>query len=64
MFDHRNGTYEVAFLLIEPGTYTLKAYLEHSLCDGLKDPPDNWFIVGKNLPNLSQGCFLHFAITV
>eukprot|EP00795_Rhopilema_esculentum_P002928 gene2928-1170_t len=47
VFDHRNGTYEVAFLLIEPGTYTLKAYLEHSLCDGLKDPPDNWFIVGN-----------------
>ena len=47
VLDHQNGTYEVLFLVIEPGTYTVHAYLEHSLCDGLKEPPDNWFILGK-----------------
>ena len=47
VFDHQNGTYEVVFLIIEPGIYTVHAYLEHSLCDGLKEPPDNWFVIGE-----------------
>ena len=47
VLDHQNGTYEVLFLVIEPGVYTVHAYLEHSLCDGLKEPPHNWFIIGK-----------------
>ena len=48
VFDNQNGTYEVAFLLFEPGLYRIQAYLEHSICNGLKEPPDNWFIIGKS----------------
>ena len=47
VFDHMNGTYEVVFLITEPGNYQVEAILDHSLCDGLKDPPLDWFIVGK-----------------
>ncbi len=47
IFDHQDGTYEVVFLLCEPGVYSLHAYLEHSLCEGLRDPPDNWYIIGE-----------------
>ena len=47
VIDQQNGTYEAIFLLTEPGTYRISTYLEHSLCNGLKDPPDNWFIIGK-----------------
>lgn len=47
VFDNQNGTYEVAFLLFEPGLYRIQAYLEHSICNGLKEPPDNWFIIGN-----------------
>lgn len=47
LFDHMNGTYEVVFLITEPGNYQVEAILDHSLCDGLRDPPPDWFIVGK-----------------
>ncbi|XP_078350724.1 uncharacterized protein LOC144635498 isoform X1 [Oculina patagonica] len=47
VFDHMNGTYEVVFLITEPGNYQVEAILDHSLCDGLKDPPLDWFIVGN-----------------
>ena len=47
VFDHLNGTYEVVFLITEPGNYQVEAILDHSLCDGLRDPPPDWFIVGK-----------------
>lgn len=46
VFDHMNGTYEVLFLIIEPGDYQVEAILDHSLCDGFTDPPPNWFIFG------------------
>ncbi|XP_068704449.1 uncharacterized protein [Montipora foliosa] len=46
VFDHANGTYEALFLLTEPGNYQLKIYLDYSLCDGLKEPPKDWFILG------------------
>lgn len=46
VFDHMNGTYEVLFLIIEPGDYQVEAILDHSLCDGFTDPPPNWFVVG------------------
>ena len=48
VFDHRNGSYEALFLIMEPGVYDIHIYLDYSLCDGLKDPPRNWFIVGKS----------------
>lgn len=47
LFDHENGTYEALFLLTEPGNYHLMIYLDYSLCDGFKDPPRDWFIIGN-----------------
>ena len=47
VFDHENGTYEILFLIMEPGNYQVKIFLDFSLCDGLKDPPADWFIKGS-----------------
>ena len=47
VFDHENGTYEALFLLTEPGVYKVMIVLDYSLCDGLKDPPRDWFIKGN-----------------
>ena len=46
-FDHGNGTYEFLFLVMDLGVYKLDITLDYSLCDGFRDPPKNWFIVGK-----------------
>ena len=46
VFDYRNGTYEFLFLVMDPGVYKLDITLDYSLCDGYRDPPKNWFIVG------------------
>lgn len=47
VIDHGNGTYEVLFLILEPGTYFASIVLDYSLCDGMKNPPDYWFMIGK-----------------
>lgn len=47
VFDHSNGTYEFLFLAMDPGVYKLDITLDYSLCNGYRDPPKNWFIVGK-----------------
>lgn len=47
VFDHGNGTYEFLTLVMDPGVYKLDITLDYSLCDGYRDPPKNWFIVGK-----------------
>ena len=47
VFDHANGTYEFLFLVMDPGVYKLDITLDYSLCDGYRDPPKSWFIVGK-----------------
>lgn len=47
VIDLGNGMYEVLFLILDPGNYCVSAVLDHSLCDGMKDPPDYWFISGK-----------------
>ena len=47
VFDHENGTYEAIALIVEPGEYVVEAILDYSLCDGLKDPPKDWFKVGE-----------------
>ena len=49
VFDHMNGTYEIVFLITEPGNYQVEAVLDHSLCNGFRDPPSEWFIVGKSI---------------
>ena len=60
VFDHQNGTYEAMALLVEPGKYSIRAYLENSLCDGLKDPPEYWFRLGKYYSLLSLSWSLCF----
>ncbi|KAJ7379993.1 hypothetical protein OS493_012755 [Desmophyllum pertusum] len=47
VIDLGNGMYEVLFLILDPGNYCVSAVLDHSLCDGMKDPPDYWFISGN-----------------
>ena len=47
VFDHTNGTYEVLFLLLEPGNYSVEIRLDTTQCDGLTDPPSDWFIKGE-----------------
>ena len=49
VFDHRNGSYEILFLILRPGNYCVSAVLDHSICEGMKDPPDYWFISGKKI---------------
>lgn len=49
VFDLSNGTYEVVFLAIEPGMYRAEIMLDYTLCDGLRDPPDDWFKIGMCL---------------
>lgn len=47
VFDHGNGTYEVLFLAMEAGVYRTNVILDFTLCNGFKDPPVDWFIVGE-----------------
>ena len=48
VIDLNNGKYEVLFLPMEPGNYTADVFLDYSLCDGYRDPPDDWFIQGMS----------------
>ena len=64
VIDHRNGSYEVLFLIIQHGNYCMSAVLDHSLCDGMKDPPDYWYISGNRVSaslyvrgNVEVSCF-------
>ncbi|KAJ7318450.1 hypothetical protein OS493_037929 [Desmophyllum pertusum] len=34
--------------VMDPGVYKLDITLDYSLCDGYRDPPKNWFIVGNS----------------
>ena len=54
VIDHGNGTYEVLFLILEPGTYFVSIVLDYSLCDGMKNPPDYWFMLGKLRPQWTE----------
>ena len=49
VFDLGNGTYEVMFLPVEPGTYDVEIVLDYTLCDGFREPPDDWFVIGEAL---------------
>ncbi|KAL9978836.1 hypothetical protein ACROYT_G016406 [Oculina patagonica] len=44
--DHNDGTYEVMFLAVEPGNYSAQVFLDFTLCDGFRDPPEDWYIKG------------------
>jgi len=61
VIDHGNGTYEVLFLILEPGTYFASIVLDYSLCDGMKNPPDYWFMLGK-LRSRLRALFSLYAI--
>ena len=47
--DHLDGNYEGSFILPvnSSGLYFLHCTLEHSLCDGIRDPPPDWFRKGS-----------------
>ena len=47
VIDLKNGQYEVIFMPLDPGRYRAEIYLDYSLCDGFRDPPEDWFIRGK-----------------
>lgn len=47
IIDHQNGLYEVLMLFTEPGVYVAEIVLEFTLCDAFRDPPENWFRIGK-----------------
>ena len=49
IIDHDNGLYEVVMLITEPGNYLANIYLDYTLCDGLREPPDGWFTNGKHI---------------
>ena len=48
VIDHDDGTYEVMFLALEPGNYSAKVFLDYTLCEGYRDPPEDWYIKGSN----------------
>ena len=57
IFDLANGQYEVMFLMADPGVYKLDITLDYTLCDGYRDPPNNFFIKGMlNLRITSYIC--------
>lgn len=59
VIDHKNGTYEALFLVMEAGVYTMNITLDFTFCEGFLDPPVDWFIVGKSLLSFSAQTYLH-----
>lgn len=53
VYDKNNGLYEAVFLIEEPGLYRAEIVLDYSLCEGFKDPPLDWFILGNRGRNFS-----------
>ena len=47
VFDLGNGVYEVVFLIVEAGIYYVDITLDYTLCNGFRDTPENWFILGN-----------------
>ena len=46
VFDYNNGSYEALALIMDPGVYIVDIRLDYTLCDGLRDPPLEWFRKG------------------
>ena len=46
LFDFNNGEYSGVFQIPKPGNYELQITLEYSVCEGMTDPPSNWFTKG------------------
>ena len=49
--DQQNGKYVGYFIIPSPGRYSLNIVLEHSLCEGLTNQPDGWFLKGMYVEN-------------
>lgn len=47
VIDHNDGTYELLFLVMVPGRYKVQVILDYTQCEGIKDPPQDWFARGK-----------------
>lgn len=47
VIDHSNGTYEVLLFTMDQGVYFVYIFLDYSLCNGLRDPPIDWFKKGE-----------------
>lgn len=45
--DFGNGSYQFKFLPLYSGTYHIEISLEYTLCDGVKEPPPDWFRRGE-----------------
>lgn len=56
VIDHGNGTYEVLFLAMEAGVYKASVILDFTSCNGFKDPPVDWFIIGES--NITIGLLI------
>eukprot|EP00112_Aurelia_sp_Birch-Aquarium-sp1_P008194 Seg190.1 transcript_id=Seg190.1/GoldUCD/mRNA.D3Y31 product="hypothetical protein" protein_id=Seg190.1/GoldUCD/D3Y31 len=48
VIDHKNGTYEIVFVCMDEGVYFVYILLDYTLCNGLRDPPENWFRKGNS----------------
>lgn len=46
VYDRLDGSYEAAFLLLDPGEYNVTAYLQGSMCSSFVNPPFDWFEKG------------------
>ena len=47
IFDLQNGSYDAIAFLRTPGYYEVKVILEYTQCNGIKDPPTEWYVKGK-----------------
>lgn len=55
VYDLNSGEYEVTFLILDPGIYTVNIVLEGTLCSSFVNPPHDWFKKGKHIE-----CLLNF----
>ena len=62
LFDLNNGEYSGVFQIPQPGNYELQITLEYSVCEGMTDPPSNWFTKGTKF--ISQPPLVLTAIFV
>ena len=63
MRDDGKGSYEGVFTFVDPGQYWLYCTLEYSECDGIRDPPNQWFAQGM-LPLGRVNAFVFFRISL
>ena len=69
VFDHGNGSYEAVALIADPGSYSLVAIVERTLCEGMLDPTPEFIArimyrikmksAKKSDMGLEEGCCLN-----